>query len=340
MPLTRSTAGWAKALVRALETKGVDSSSILAEANFPVEALTSPDFFLEARLVNHLWRQCIDVVGDPEFAVRVSEHVYPSSLGVLGVICSVSGNIREALKCYELYSGTVTDTLAINLDWGDQTTMLSVTYPDSAKCTPCDHSIDALFGTVIKFPQRFMGCSLDIKQVCMRRATPENPEFYEDYFGARIEFNAKTDCIEVLNSCLDRPAPNANYSLKKMLEPQLFTVRASLEGKSTISKVIVHIHRHLDKGSVSQALVAAKLNISVSAMQKRLQEEGESFTGLVQRARKDLAISYLVNSPFSIKQIAHKLGFSSAGNFTRAFKLWFGVAPTAYRIQHREHHRR
>ena len=54
---------------------------------------------------------------------------------------------------------------------------------------------------------------------------------------------------------------------------------------------------------------------------------------LQQEARFDLAKQLLANENARITDISLELGYSSTGNFSRAFHKWAGVAPRQYRGQ-------
>jgi AraC-like DNA-binding protein len=59
--------------------------------------------------------------------------------------------------------------------------------------------------------------------------------------------------------------------------------------------------------------------------------EQDSYSHLVQQCRLEMAGDLLENSNASIKDIAHQLGYSNQGNFTRAFYRWAKVLPSEFR---------
>jgi AraC-like DNA-binding protein len=83
------------------------------------------------------------------------------------------------------------------------------------------------------------------------------------------------------------------------------------------------------------AAAAQCLHMSVSALQRHLAMEGQSFQMVKDELRRDMAIVRLAstNAPLSI--IAAELGFTDSTAFQRAFKSWTGSAPGAYRSHSR-----
>ena len=68
-----------------------------------------------------------------------------------------------------------------------------------------------------------------------------------------------------------------------------------------------------------------------TAFRKRLSELGLTYQKLLDQTRHELAQRYLDDPSKSVTEITFLLGFSEQSAFTRAFKRWSGIAPTAYR---------
>ena len=54
-----------------------------------------------------------------------------------------------------------------------------------------------------------------------------------------------------------------------------------------------------------------------------------------QKARRELAEGLLVQSDYSLAEVAFLSGFSEQSAFNRAFKRWMNQTPVAYRESHR-----
>jgi AraC-like DNA-binding protein len=76
--------------------------------------------------------------------------------------------------------------------------------------------------------------------------------------------------------------------------------------------------------------VAQVLNMSVSSLQRRLREEGESFQRILLHTRMQLAREYLIDKKMSASNVAFLLGYQSTSQFFKAFKTWFGMTPMEY----------
>jgi AraC-like DNA-binding protein len=81
------------------------------------------------------------------------------------------------------------------------------------------------------------------------------------------------------------------------------------------------------QGEPEVAAVARALATSDRSLQRRLQEEGTSFRGVVDDARRELAVGYLGDRRMTVAEVAYLLGYSEASAFVRAFKRWTGKTP-------------
>jgi AraC-like DNA-binding protein len=77
--------------------------------------------------------------------------------------------------------------------------------------------------------------------------------------------------------------------------------------------------------------VAKSLRISQRTLQRRLADDGTSFTKVLERVRKDRGVAWVRSGSLPLAEIAYRLGFSDPAALSRAFKRWTGHAPGAYR---------
>ncbi|AXA89792.1 GyrI-like domain-containing protein [Massilia sp. YMA4] len=102
-------------------------------------------------------------------------------------------------------------------------------------------------------------------------------------------------------------------------------------------RVLDHIDRHLDR-QLSVAELAEVAHFSAFHFHRMFTAwMGETVADHVRRRRLETAASRLASQPgVTVLQAALAAGFGSAEAFTRAFKLHFGLAPTAWRQAQQE----
>jgi AraC-like DNA-binding protein len=79
--------------------------------------------------------------------------------------------------------------------------------------------------------------------------------------------------------------------------------------------------------------VAQLLQISSRTLQRQLNEDGISYSALVERCRCRIACESLEHTRDSIQDIAALLGYRDVSSFSRAFQRWTGRTPRSYRSQ-------
>jgi len=77
--------------------------------------------------------------------------------------------------------------------------------------------------------------------------------------------------------------------------------------------------------------MAARLDMSVRTIHRRLSLLGQSYQGIVDEVRQSLAKEYLQGTTISVEEIAHRVGFSETANFRRTFEKWTGFTPAQFR---------
>jgi AraC-like DNA-binding protein len=149
--------------------------------------------------------------------------------------------------------------------------------------------------------------------------------------SSRTEFDCEQTCITWPLSEIREPLVTGDPALARVNDGQTQAYLNSLLDSSTARVVADHIVRALPDGPPEQAQIASLMNMSSRTLQRKLRDEGMSFTALLQETRLELAQRYLAEQNRSVVETAYMLGFSEPSTFSRAFKRWTGVAPADYR---------
>lgn len=94
------------------------------------------------------------------------------------------------------------------------------------------------------------------------------------------------------------------------------------------------LEKALSEGDLpSLGMVAQSLNMSVSTLKRRLLSEGCRFGALLDEVRWRGAQRMLRHGAMSVGDVAARLGYENTANFSRAFRQWSGMTPSAWRGQ-------
>ena len=87
----------------------------------------------------------------------------------------------------------------------------------------------------------------------------------------------------------------------------------------------------LPLGRATIVQIAESLGMNVRTLQRRLEEAGETFSGLLDAVRSDLALRYMENRKYPLQSVSRLLGFASPSSFSRWFAAEFGTSPREWR---------
>jgi len=83
------------------------------------------------------------------------------------------------------------------------------------------------------------------------------------------------------------------------------------------------------------AHTARLLGVPVRTLQRRLQQDGLSYSQLVEKTRYELACHLIEGADRSMAQVAKALGYADPASFSRAFRRWTSMSPRQYRQRRR-----
>lgn len=119
------------------------------------------------------------------------------------------------------------------------------------------------------------------------------------------------------------------YNITQKLEKNSHTPKAL-----RVQNAIDYIERHYTRSTLSVPLLASLCHLSVSRFFTVFKEEtGQTPIGMKHFVAISHAISFLIETNYTIDHISNLLGFSSTSYFCRTFKTITGRTPSSYREQ-------
>lgn len=315
-----------------LSFKSGELEALLQQCRIPPALLEEP----QARVSLRQFGQLTSVLmahSDDELLGYGREPVAIGSFAILAHWLVACDNIDHALKRLKLYYKVLGKGLAIDVvERGEQVEILVA--PDYF--SPKDQAYGYEFGFF--FIHRAL-CWLvqDVVKISQLNFPFEQPDYAKDYrqmfYGAPTAFGQAQASIVFPKALVERPVRRNSSHLAELLDqPFERLLVLNFEDSSWSSKVSQGIQRHLPHLPGLPEL-AQELGIAPYTLQRRLAQEGLSYLAIKNQVKRDLAIELLVHSRQSIESISAQLGFSETSPFTRTFKDWTGVAPSAYRKQ-------
>ena len=121
-------------------------------------------------------------------------------------------------------------------------------------------------------------------------------------------------------------------------DPQLYEIATSFIDQrfppattSVSTRVRAIIARLLVEGNCTHDRVASALGLHPRTLQRRLREEQESFEGIKDSVRRDVALRYLRQPNVSLVRVTEILGYSETSVLSRSCHRWFSASPRQLR---------
>lgn len=159
-------------------------------------------------------------------------------------------------------------------------------------------------------------------------------------FIAPIRTGQARDAGVFATRLLDMPLPGASPGLHEQAQAVLEQELADPALQPLHERVSQLLRQQ--PALLAQGLdeVALQLGLHPRTLQRRLQDTGHAFASLLSACRLQLASEALLTGRCDMEALSSSLGFADRHSFTRAFKRWTGVSPTAWRRQQRTAHPR
>lgn len=325
-------ASWTRAIRKALLTARLDAEALLREAGIDPGALADPDARVPVAQTTRLWRLAVAATGDEAFGLRVAREVQPTTFHALGYALVASANLAEAFARAARYCRIVTDAGELVLETRGEECHLLLRSA-SGESAPAVEATDAFAALQVRTARGLSGGSVAPLRVELSRPAPADPAAYERAFHAPVRFGAPDNRLVFAAADFARPLEGANPELARLNESLAAQQLARLDTADLPARLRALLIERLPDGEPTAADLAAALHLSLRSLQRKLAERGLRYDSLLDDTRRELALQQLREARLSLIEVAFLLGFSDASSFTRAFRRWTGLTPSAWREQ-------
>ena len=178
------------------------------------------------------------------------------------------------------------------------------------------------------------GRRLPILAIDLRCSAPPFCDDYKVMFSENLHFDRPLSRMVMTADGLDMPPRCSEQALQRFLAEAPGNILVKYRNPASLGLRIRGDLLGLDPGQWPDSDgLARRLCLSPSTLRRRLAEEGQSYQGLKDSVRRELAITWLSQAQPAMADIAERLGFADSSSFYKAFRKWFGCNPGQYREQ-------
>lgn len=322
---------YVRELIALSERFGVLPEQLLEGSGLTVAALENPALRLPMRSIDPLARRALQLTGEPGLPFYMGLQMRLSQHGFLGFAAMTAANLRSALQLAERFGRTRTAAVSLRLD--EEGGLASLTLEEHAELGEMrEFLVVALFTGLVQLAHAATRKKLT---GAVDFTFAEQPYFqrFAHLVPGEMRFVRASNRLIFAAELLDTPILSADPVAMQLAREQCERELASLgEGVKLIDQVRARLH---EAGRVVPTIdeVARQLHVSTRTLKRKLTEHGTSFTQIVDGHLRRQALLLLEDPRLTIDEVADRLGYSDAANFTRAFKRWTGMAPGAFRAQ-------
>ncbi len=311
---------------------GVDSRPIMKELGMNPELMDTAGARYPTIRMLGLWAAMARETKDPCFGLAVGARVKTTTFHALGFAWLASSSVLEELERLRRYFKVICSMpIDLKLVAEDEVYRFEVRYPEGTPHGP-GPATDAFFMAILKLCQLTSSSHLTPTRVGFQNTDREpNLAKYIEAFSAPVHVDAHCDFIEFDKADCEAVLPGKNIDLLIANERVLENYMQALDPNKVSTQVRELLISLMPSGHASQEDVAARMNRSLSTLQRQLSSEGTNFKEIRDETRQSMAEQYIEEGEYSLSQIAFLLGFSDQSNFSRAFKRWTGTTPGEYR---------
>lgn len=317
-----------------LTEQGYDGGAWLARAGIDAKALLNPEAMVNLSQVERFLGEVELGTGRRDWGFHLGKTLKLTSHGTVGFLLVNGDTLGDVMHLCSRYYRMMNPLYVVQIE--EHAGLITANFR-SALSLPerCRRFYDetiavSVYQQMMPFfrarrPRRF--------EIRLSMAEPDHVAYYTELSGARFRFgDADIDGVSVSfdADCLAIPNPLADSGSRAIAEEicrrRCHELDESHGWADWVSKAL-----HTAEGKrPTQAELADLLHMSPRTLERALAREGTSFKEIYERVGHERACAMLREGRLSVSAIAERLGYSSIGAFSRAFKRRDGATPSEY----------
>jgi len=275
--------------------QGIDRTILLAEINLSEMQLNQTQQLINSLYYENLFLFAQQKLMNEHIGFEFGQNISADRWGILGYIAFTSPTLKVALekqRKYQSLTGSIgtpfleQDQNHLTLKWipahqYSYQVVEEIITGWSALATKL--SLNKIQPDAIYFTHAYKG-------------NKANRQIYQEYFGCDVFFNQDFNGIKISHSALNTALVNFDQQVNSALCLQADKIINNLIDQSPIESVTQFIINQLPLGVPVIEDVAKQLQISVRTLQRKLSDNHQTFTAMIDSIRQELAISYLKNT--------------------------------------------
>ncbi len=326
-------AGYAQGLIDVAQRFGVSRASLLEQAGLSGVDWSNPHARVPMAGLIALFDAAVSLSGRRDIGLEFGRHVKPGTYSMLGYALMTCDTLGDAIALVPHYRRLVFDLGYSEMRFavtGDTAMLDWHVFPHGLPYS--EAFAESVLAGWCNFGRWIAGAEVPVTHVHFRHPPPSDSSSHRAFFGAPVHFGQAENALFFPTSALARPLSQADAGLNLAMREQARATLARVFGEAEIRHRLRRVLTGLlPKCEATLEGAAAALGMSGRTLQRRLKDEGLGFQEVLDGVRRELAQVYLRDTSLSLLDVSLLLGYAEQSSFTRAFREWFGSAPSIWR---------
>lgn len=310
---------------------GIELEPILRGVGLTIDQIVDPDHRISVGSQIAFLKAAAEATRDDFLGLSLAEGFDVRDLGLLYYVMASSETLGSALRRASRYSRITNEAIVLQYREANEPT-LRLVYSGIPRHID-EHQIEFCVVALVRVARGLSGREFAPKRVSMIHERSKGRPRFARLLGTDVEFGSFADEITFSTGSTEWALVDADAKLNRILlqvcEDSLSTRKHNagafrVKVENTIAPLLPH-------GQGRANIVAEKLGVSERTLERRLAQEGVTFSRVLQELKTSLAIRYLDDGDMPISRIAWLLGFEEASSFTHACRRWTGKSPRELR---------
>ena len=335
----RVAMAYAQTAVAAAQAAGLAPAVIVANLGWPADALAATRDSLTVAEYIALLDAGARLADDPVFGLHVGLQARLSTYPFYGLVVCACTTLREAFAQTRRYEGLAHDLGRSRLDEQGGVATYYWDSPWLVACTPTEarHLCDSVLAGILTFVSWLAHERMPVLEIGLPYPAPDPAvqAAHAQVFATTIVYGVPAAYGRFDAALLDRPVPNADASMFKVLQRHADELLAARLRETAEPRIVVDVRREVaaqlanDRARLDD--VAEALALSPRTLQRKLADAGTNFQAVHDAARQALAEELLRDTRLNLTDVAYMLGYREQSSFNRACREWFGNTPARTR---------
>ncbi|WP_406305186.1 AraC family transcriptional regulator ligand-binding domain-containing protein [Streptomyces sp. NBC_00885] len=321
-------------LIVVADERGIDLRPLLKQVGLDETVMRSAALRVSYRQGSALIRRALELTGDEHLGLKVGAAQHLTAWGMLGFALLADDTLRHAIETgvrYQNLSGAMV-VWSAGVGAEDDAFVLRADLPDPAMDPAvAGFLIEEAFASVVTLSRLAVGPAFAPRGVEFSCPPPGQRDLYGALFTCPVRFGAPANRLVIDPAWARARMPGRDPVIYASTLETLDAQMASRRDQQDLLEVL--------EISVAQSLPvvpsfgeqARRHTTSERTLRRRLAECGTTYEALVEGVRRERVEQLLLRPELTLRDIAHRSGFSDERALRRAVRRWHGTSPVHLR---------